>query len=123
MTIEQVVLGTTALVFLGVAVTGLFTPRRIIEPLGGAITTPSMANEMRANYGGMHLGIATLMALGAARPAYQTPALLLLLTFTAGLCLGRAVSWVLDGAPNRYIRIFFALEVVGVGVAVALLTR
>ncbi len=123
MSVETVVLFAAALVFLGVAVQGLFLPGRILEPLGQKIGTPSVANEIRANYGGMHLGIAALMAIGATKPPLAGPALALLFAFCAGLCLGRAVSWLADGAPNRFLRLFFALEAVGAAAALALLLR
>ena len=113
MTFPTVLLWCSALVFLGVAVQGLFLPKRILGPLGGRLETPSVANEIRANYGGMHAGIAALMVLGALRPQYQAAAVLLMFTFSAGLCVGRTVSWVLDGTPNRYVRIFFGLELGG----------
>lgn len=119
--LQVIVLSASALVFLAVAVQGLFLPKRIVDPLGARLETPSFANEIRANYGGMHLGIAILLAVGAAMPAFRVPALALLFAFTAGLCLGRVVSWIADGAPNTYLRIFFALEAVGATAAAALL--
>jgi len=118
-----VVLAAAALVFLAVGVQGLFVPRRIVEPLGGSIVSASFANEIRANYGGMHLAMGVLLAIGAARSQFVVPALALLLGFTGGLCLGRAWSWLRDGAPNRFVRIFFALEAVGAVAAALLLTR
>jgi len=121
MTVEGIVLVLAALVFLGVAVQGLFLPRRIVEPLGGSLVTPSFANEIRANYGGMHLAMAVLLVIGAARKEFALPALALLFAFCAGLCLGRAWSWLRDGAPNKFVRIFFALEGVGALAAAALM--
>jgi len=113
MVFATVLLWVAALVFTAVGVQGLFLPRRIVEPLGHRLDTPSFANEIRANYGGMHAGIAVLMALGALKPELRSAALVLLFTFTAGLCAGRAVSWALDGTPNRFVRIFFGLELGG----------
>ena len=116
-------LWVACLVFVAVAVQGLFLPRRILEPLGGKIDTPSVANEIRANYGGMHAGIAVLMAMGALKPGLQGPAVALLFAFSAGLCVGRAWSWVADGTPNRFVRIFFGLELGGAIAAGVLLFR
>ena|SRR2546428_6087189 len=121
--LEAIVLAVAAVVFLGFAILGLFRPRMILEPLGGHVETPSVANEIRANYGGMQLGIAVLLALGAARPGLRVHALALLFTFTAGLCLGRLVSRFADGSPNRFVRMFFALEAAGALVSGALLLR
>ena len=123
MTFPTVLLWVATLVFAFVGVQGLFLPRRILEPLGGKIDTPSVANEIRANYGGMHAGIAVLMALGALKPELRTASIALLFTFSAGLCVGRAVSWVADGTPNRFVRIFFGLELGGAIAAGVLLFR
>jgi len=123
MTLPSVVLGVAALVFVAVGVQGLFMPGRIVEPLGARIASPSFANEIRANYGGMRLAMAALLGIGAWRTSMAMPALALLLGFTGGLCVGRAWSWLRDGAPNGFVRIFFALEAVGAIAAGALLAR
>jgi hypothetical protein len=123
MTLESVVLGLAALVFLAVGVQGLFVPRLIVGPLGGSLVSPSFANEIRANYGGMHTAIATLFAIGAAKGEFALPALALLFGFCAGLCVGRSWSWLNDGAPNRFVRVFFVLEAVGALAAGALILR
>jgi hypothetical protein len=121
MTFEAAVLGISAAVFALVALQGLFLPTRIVEPLGASLSTTSLANEIRANYGGMHAGIAFLLALAAARPEWRAAGLLLLATFTGGLCVGRFVSLATDGTPNRYVQIFLAIELVGAMAACALL--
>jgi hypothetical protein len=113
MDFATIVLWASALTFLGVGVVGMFVPRRILEPLGGKLDTPSVANEIRGTYGGAHTGIAALVAMGALTPAHRTGALALTFAFTCGLCFGRAVSWVVDGTPNRYLRFFYGLEAVG----------
>jgi hypothetical protein len=123
MNLESVVLALAALVFAAVAVQGLFIPRRIVEPLGASLVSPSFANEIRANYGGMHCAIAVLLATGAAKVQYAVPALALLLGFTGGLCVGRLVSWVSDGPPNRFVRVFLVLEAVGAVASGTLLLR
>jgi hypothetical protein len=113
MDFSTILLWAAVPIFLGVAVQGLFAPQRILVPLGGKLDTPSVANEIRANYGGMHLGMAALMGLGAMKPAWHTPMLALLFTFTTGLCVGRALSLAVDGKPNRYLVFFWFLEAVG----------
>ncbi len=123
MDFATILLWLSAAVFLGVGVQGLFLPRRIVEPLGGKLDTPSLANEIRANYGGMHSGLAVLMVLGALREAYRMPAVALMFTFSLGLCVGRAVSWAVDGRPNRYLRFFYGLEAVGAAAAGYVLFR
>src|SRR5438874_8807125 len=75
MDFSTILLWAAVPIFLGVAVQGLFAPQRILVPLGGKLDTPSVANEIRANYGGMHFGIAVLMALGALKPEWRTPML------------------------------------------------
>jgi hypothetical protein len=126
MDFATVVLWASAVTFLGVGVVGLFVPRRILEPLGGKVDTPSVANEIRGTYGGAHSGVAVLVAYGALFPAWRTGSLALTFAFTAGLCLGRAVSWLADGTPNRYLRFFYGLEAVGAvlsGIALWNVTR
>jgi hypothetical protein len=123
MNLESIVLIVAALVFLAVAVQGLFMPWRILAPLGARIETPSLANEIRANYGGMHAGIAGLLLAGAIRSDLAVPALALLAAFSGGLVVGRFVSAIADGAPNRFVRVFWGLEAVGALAAAALLYR
>ena len=118
-----ILLWVGVLVFTSVGVQGLFLPLRIVEPLGGTLVTPSFSNEIRANYGGMHAGIALLLAMGALKPEFKVAALWLLMVFSGGLVVGRVVSWALDGAPNRFIRIFMGLELVGAVAAAVVLLR
>ena len=63
------------------------------------------------------LAVGVLLCIGAARSELARPALALLFAFTAGLVLGRAVSWVADGAPNRFVQLFLGLEAVGAALA------
>ena len=121
MDFPTILLWASVPIFLAVAVQGLFFPRRILEPLGGKIDTASVANEIRANYGGMHLGIAVLMGIGAVTPALRTAAVALLFAFTFGLCVGRGVSLAIDGRPNRYVIIFWGLEAAGAAAAATVL--
>jgi hypothetical protein len=126
MDFPTIVLWASAATFLGVGGVGMFVPRRILEPLGGKLDTASVANEIRGTYGGAHSALAVLVGLGAWNPTWRTAALALTFAFTAGLCLGRAVSWVADGRPNRYLRFFYGLEAVGMalsGIALLNVTR
>ena len=118
-----VLLWVGVVVFLGVGVQGLFLPRRIVEPLGGKLGPASFNNEIRANYGGMHSAIAALLAAGALQPQFRIAALWLLFGFSGGLVVGRILSWVLDGAPNRFVRIFMGLELGGAIAAAVVLLR
>jgi hypothetical protein len=126
MDFATIVLWVSAVTFFGVGGVGMFVPRRILEPLGGKLDTPSVANEIRATYGGAHSGVGLLVAYGALTPAWRIGALALTLAFTGGLCIGRAVSWLADGTPNRYLRFFYGLEAVGAvlsGIALWNVTR
>ena len=73
------------------------------------ISSASAFNEIRANYGGMHLGMSAMLLAAACKPQFRLAGLWLVLMFTGGLLVGRGVSVFLDGMPNAimtYITLF-----------------
>lgn len=107
------VLGIAGLVFVGVGAAHLIDPQGAIAPMGLQLTEINSYNEIRANYGGMHLMLGLLFLTALWRKSLRTDALLVLALFTNGLVLGRAVSIIVDGNPGLFIWGFLVLEAVG----------
>lgn len=96
--------------------------RCLLKPIEGVAIPYSLVadsidgrNYLRASAGGVTLLSGALM-LGAVW-VYKLvlPALILSVVFFAGLVLGRAVSWVADGAPGLVPRVAGLLELLGLG--------
>lgn len=116
-------LGVSALLFIGLGVNGLLNPVGHLAPYGLELATPGWLGEVRANYGGMHLGIGLLFALGAWRVDWQRAGLAVLLVFLGGLAVGRTLSVFVDGTPPGFAIAFIVIEWVGAGLALLLLRR
>ena len=69
-------------------------------------------NEVRANYGGMQIGIGILLFSAALLQWLSRSALLALSLITGGLVVGRLVSIMLDGMPNTTVQALLILEFV-----------
>jgi len=74
-----------------------------MTPLGIPLEGASAHNEIRAAYGGMHVGLGLLLVVAALRPVQQGPGLWLNLCIMGGLVLGRLASFVIDGAPGEFV--------------------
>ncbi|WP_052368166.1 DUF4345 domain-containing protein [Algiphilus aromaticivorans] len=116
-------LGITAVMFVALGLNGLLNPVGHLAPYGLELATPGWLGEVRANYGGMHLGIGLLFALGAVRAEWQRTGLAVLLAFLGGLAVGRTLSVFVDGTPPVFAIAFIAIEWVGAVLAMALLLR
>lgn len=84
------------------------------------ISSVSALNEMRANYGGMQIGIGLLLLAGFRQPSLAAPALLAQSLIVGGLVMGRLISILMDGAPNAFILGLLALEAFTVVVSLLL---
>src|SRR5262249_40918588 len=118
---NQVALGMAAIVFFWVGINGLFAPAAITGPVEIVASSASATNEIRANYGGMHLAMSVLFALGAGRALFRWAATVALTLFTGGLVLGRLLSIVTDGMPNMFIGQLLLAEATAAASGVALL--
>lgn len=67
-------------------------------------------NEVRANYGGMQMGIGLLLISAALMIWLTRPALLALSLVTGGLVVGRLMSMMIDGMPNSTVQALLGLE-------------
>ncbi len=119
--IEIAVLGLSGLAILATGVTGLTNPQALFTPLDLQIEGVSARNEIRAAYGGMHIGIGILLLVGAWRPAFSRSALWVGLAFMGGLTLGRLVSLFVDGAPGAFVFQLWVPEAIAAVATAALL--
>jgi hypothetical protein len=102
-----------SLAWLAVGVQGAFVPDRLLGEVSISLEGVDAHNEARALYGGMHLALGALYAVGAFRPRMRRPLLALWLILLGGLLCGRLLSVGLDGAPEGFARVLFALEASG----------
>jgi hypothetical protein len=119
--LNQLVLILAAVVFAWVGLMGLLAPATIAAPIDMGLEGASAHNEIRANYGGMHLGMCALFVAGALATSARRPATILLTVFTGGLVIGRLLSLVADGWPNTFIFQLLVLEAAAAASGAALL--
>ena len=105
-----VVLAICGLAMLYVGWTGLTAPAQLMDPLGIPLVGPAAHNEMRAAYGGMHVGIGLFLLGTALQPMRNGVGLWANLCIMGGLVAGRLVSLVVDGAPGAFPLGLLALE-------------
>lgn len=116
-------LGISGLAILATGVTGLTNPQALFTPLGIHLQGASAFNEIRAAYGGMHIGIGLVLLVGAWKPSFRRPALWVGLAFMGGLTIGRLVSAMLDGPPSAFVYQLWIPEAVAALLCAALLFR
>lgn len=111
---------------LGFLLIGINTFRDPLAALAGvelAVNTVSALNELRANYGGLQIGMSLLLLTGLLQPAMTRPALLAQTLLVGGLAIGRVVSIALDGPPNATVQGLLVLESVTALLSLALYAR
>jgi Domain of unknown function (DUF4345) len=119
---EKLFLSFNALLFVALGVSGLLDPARHMAVFDVALTGPSILAEIRASYGGAHLGLGMLFALGLT-PTWRRAALLALVLFVGGLAFGRTVAWCVGDRPNDLVLAFIPIEWLGAALAFVLLRR
>jgi hypothetical protein len=110
--LNQMALAVVAVVFGWVGLSGLLAPATITGPVELVAPSASAINEIRANYGGMHLALSALFVMGAVSAAFRWAATVALTLFTAGLVGGRLLSIVVDGMPNAFVVQLLITEVI-----------
>ena len=120
---ERIFLILVGAIFVGLGTYNLVLPVAGISIFEIALVEVSSLNEIRANYGGMHLFLGMFFLYGALANRFRDAALLVVAVFTGGLVLGRLASLMLDGSPNEAIWALLILEPVACLVAVLLLWR
>lgn len=87
------------------------------------INSVSALNELRANYGGLQIGIGLFLLAGLCCKTMTRPALLAQALIVGGLAAGRLVSIALDGQPNAFVQALVVLESVIALISLALFLR
>ncbi len=111
---------------IGFAVTsyfGLLQPQLLTDYSGITLAGNAAFNETRGLYGGVHGMIALLLLVCAFNVTMQRFGLLLCTTFLGGYVLARIFSFAIDGPANTALHIAFVLELIGVIVALFLLSQ
>lgn len=119
----KILLLLSGLIFIAVGGVNIASPQSGVAPLGLELVTIDSLNEIRANYGGMHLLLGLFMLAAALKDNLRKPGLLVLAVFTGGLVLGRLVSLVMDGMPGNMMLGFLVIEAIGCVMATFIITR
>lgn len=114
-------LAFNAMIFIGLGLRGLMEPAAHMAPFELVEPSRALLGEIRANYGGMHIGVGLLFMIGAWLTRWRAPALLTLALFCGGLVLGRLVSWSQEGSPDNFVMQLLVIEVLATVIAAGLL--
>ena len=122
--LAPVVLALCGIAMLYIGWTGLSAPAALMDPLGIPLQGVAAHSEIRAAYGGMHVGIGLFLLATALRPALNGVGLWANLCIMGGLVVGRLTSLVVDGAPGAFPLGLLAVEgFAALASAVVLATR
>lgn len=123
MRLARVLLYLMAVVFLGLGAMSLVAPTNLTSLVEVAMPTPVAVMEIRGVYGGFFLGTGFCFLLFARRDAWLRPGLVAQACVFGGFVVGRTFGVVLGGAPNLFIAILFAGEIVGMVLSLVALRR
>jgi hypothetical protein len=115
------VLAVSGLALVVVGWIGLSAPADLMDPLGIPLDGPSAHNEIRAAYGGMHVGLGLFLLVTALRAPLRTVGLWVDLCIMGGLVAGRLASFAIDGAPGDFVVRLFIPEAIGAVLSALLL--
>lgn len=107
----QVFLFLCAVVFFAIGLNTFANPLAAMSPLDLAVNSPRALNEIRANYGGLQIGIGLVLLWGVLRSEFRAQALLVQALLMGGLASGRLVHWATDGSPGEFNNLLLAVEV------------
>jgi hypothetical protein len=113
----RLVLRLSALPFAGIGLAFLLFPAAMAAHVGVSLAGATADHDVRAVYGGLQLGCAALLWLGAARAERVRPALLAQLLLYGGLAGARILGWALAGAPGPLGLALHAGELAGFAAA------
>ncbi len=89
--------------FLSLGIAGLILPNLIVDMIGYQLMGTDAAIEVRAQYGGLFIGIGLFALWGVLRSEMWQASIGLMLLVYAGLALGRIVGLMVDvGVPGAY---------------------
>lgn len=123
MTLARASLYVVAAVFLGLGGMCLVAPLTLTYLVEIAMPTPVAIMEARGVYGGFFLGTGFSFFLLARRDTWLLPGLVAQASVFGGFVLGRTVGMIVGGAPNAFIALLYAGEILGLVGALALLWR
>lgn len=109
--------------FLLIGANTFHDPLAAMAPVELNINTVSALNELRANYGGLQIGMGLFLLAGLCCQTLTRPALLAQALIVGGLATGRLVSIALDGQPNAFVQGLIVLESVTALISLALFLR
>jgi len=109
----RLVLGLSALAFAGIGAAFLVAPQAMAARVGVSLAGATAANDVRAVYGGLQLGVAAFLARCARRPDALDSGLAVQLFTFGGLAAARFASLLLDGNPGALGLALHAAEIVG----------
>lgn len=119
-------LAPVLLVICGVVLTiigwhGLTAPDDLMAPLDIPLIGATAHSEIRAAYGGMHVGMGLFLIATALRSALRDVGLWASLCIMGGLVVGRLASMIVDGVPAGFALALLAAEATAAIAAAALL--
>ncbi len=119
MKVANNLLWVNALLFLAFGLGFMFAPAFFSQTITGASPATSSAMiDMRATYGGIAIGLAIFWGWCARGNNTQLAGLLSSLLVLAATAFGRILGILMDGAPNIFMFILLAAELLFVGLIV-----
>ena len=122
MHIAKIYLIFFALMALVTGLAYLYAPLAMTAPMGFGGLTPSALADLRANYGGLQIGLGIFL-LHCARAGHIKLGLLLTLIVMTAVPLCRALSFALDGGATPTLLAVFGMEIALFVVTLALYLR
>ena len=110
--LRRILLSITALIFIVIAVQGVFAPEQMAAGLGYILNGPNGYSEFYAIYFGVWLATAALAILAAVR-VRQSLIGDLVAMFVLAQPVGRLFALAQFGLPQGLLLVMFALEAVG----------
>lgn len=92
----ELVIGTVAVLFLGMGLSSLLAPERFLRVFGSQVLDRDGRCEVRAVYGGFGIAIAALLAYVVVLDANRSGVVLSVAIALAGMALGRVFSGAVD---------------------------
>ena len=121
--LTQLFLLLSGLVFILIGVNTFRDPVAAMAGVELGVQSINALNEVRANYGGMQMGIGLLLVSAALMTWLTRPALLALSLVTGGLVVGRLMSIMIDGTPNSTVQALLGLEFFTMVIVIFLFTQ
>jgi len=96
--------------FIGFGVACLIAPIEVLASAGVIVSGSVAAAEMRAFYGGLELGLGSLIIAAAVTPDHRRAGLWLCLAAYGGIGTARALGMLIDGVSSPFLWFALATE-------------